>query len=181
MIKHALILVSSLIMATAANAHPHTDIKQQVLLSVGLQTTNFNIRIMPSYTGGQDIWYQIDTNKDKHISEKEAQAFAERVFDLSVMEMNGVPVKLSNRLANVPKYEDVVSGVGAIKVSANGYYDIKTDADEEHKLIIEMHFEDFSHDWHIQPFYYKKFNEAMNNKSIQRLEGGHRLELTFYK
>lgn len=179
MFSKALILIAGLVVTSQVNAHPHTDVKQQVLLSIGQQATDVNIHIMPSYTEGEDIWYHIDRNRDKQVSAIEAKAFADKVFNMSDMAVNGTQVQLHQRHAQIPSFEEVSAGVGTIKLSSRAQYELANNLEKEQQLTFEIHYEELAHDWHIQPFYFQRFNQTMGNKSIRRSNHGQHLELSF--
>ena len=63
-----------------ADAHPHQDIDQQVLLSVGTGEVTVQIRIAPSFTEGAAIFAHIDTDGDGVASESETRAFGRDVI-----------------------------------------------------------------------------------------------------
>lgn len=179
MFSKALILITGLVVTNQVYGHPHTDVKQQVLLSIGQQATDVNIHIMPSYTEGEDIWYHIDSNRDMQISAVEAESFADKVFNMSDIAINGIQIQLHQRQAQIPSFEEVSAGVGTIKLSSRARYDLDTELQKEQQLTFEIHYEEIAHNWHIQPFYFQRFNQVMGNKSIQRSNRGHRLQLNF--
>lgn len=171
------VLVITVLWCKTAYAHPHDDVVQQALLSIGMDKVILSVRIVPSHDEGAAIYAHIDTNKDGVVSTNESNAFAMAVFSKMKLSIDGKPSALKVKSTDVPNYGYVAAGLGVIEIKGNAK--IAMAADKKHKLIFETHYEMFTQEWLIQPFFYANLNNSFSGKEIQRSETGKYVEVMF--
>ena len=161
----------------SAVAHPHEDIDQQVLLSVGTGEVIVQIRISPSFTEGAAIFAHIDADADGAISEAEAEAFGAAVIADAALEVDGRRFDFNTPRVSVPALEWVAAGLGLIEVDATAAVNLT--AAERHRVDFEILYEDLAHEWFVQPFYFPELMSALPQQSIERSAAGNRVRIAF--
>ena len=162
-------LLACAAVGTAA-AHPHQDIDQQVLLSVGTGEVTIQIRIAPSFTDGAAIFAHIDTDADGAISESEADAFGAEVIANAALKVDGRRFAFNAPRVAVPALEWVAAGVGLIEVDATAA--INLTAVERHRVDFEISYDDLAHEWFVQPFYFPELMSALPSQAVERSSSG---------
>lgn len=170
------LLLAGASVGTAA-AHPHEDIDQQVLLSVGTDEVIVQIRIAPSYTDGAAIFAHIDTDADGAISESEADAFGADVIASAALKVDGRRFAFNAPRVSVPALEWVAAGIGLIEVDATAAVNLTAVA--RHRVDFEISYEDLAHEWFVQPFYFPELISALPSQSIERSASGNRVRIAF--
>jgi hypothetical protein len=158
-----------------AAAHPHKDIDQQVLVSVGTGEVIVQIRIAPSFTDGAAIFAHIDTDGDGAVSESEAAAFGADVIADALLKVDGRNFDFSAPRVSVPELEWVSAGLGLIEVDATAAVNLTAVA--PHRVDFEISYNDLAHEWFIQPFYYPELLSALPTQSIERSESRSRVRI----
>ena len=168
-------LLPACVVAGATWAHPHEDIDQQVLLSVGTGEVIVQIRIAPSYLDGAAIFAHIDADGDGLVSVSEAEDFGSDVMAHATLSVDGRRFDFDAPEVSVPAREWVAAGVGLIEIDAAAAINIA--APSRHRVVFGMGYDDFAHDWFIQPFYYRELMLALPEQSIGRSSSGDRIEI----
>lgn len=161
----------------SAQSHPHDDVEQQALLSVGLDTATLEVRIVPSFDEGAQIFDHLDLDGSGDISVDEATAFGKRVLEHAVLTVEGSPVDLGNLRVAIPDRGQVSSGLGLITVTSEGTYPALNG--ETARIAFEITYEDLSHDWFVQPFFFPDLNSALKLDDLERSSAGHHVALRF--
>ena len=117
--KGLLILPCILCFVSKTQAHPHDDVEQQALLSIGLDKAALQIKIVPSYIEGAAIYSHIDRNDDGLVSEEEAANFSSDVISKTKFQLNGNEISLSNISVSVPSKQTVSGGLAIIEINAD--------------------------------------------------------------
>jgi len=82
-------LVACLLMSFGtAGAHPHSYVDQQALVSVGSNSVDVTIRIVPSFDNGAAIFAGIDADGNGVVSQGEAAEFAATVIAKARLEVD---------------------------------------------------------------------------------------------
>ncbi|WP_133405570.1 DUF1007 family protein [Parashewanella tropica] len=170
------LLVLCLLFCCNAYSHPHTNVKQQALLSVGLDKVALTIRVVPSFDEGAEIFDTIDSNKNGVVSDKEANAFSTKVMNKVRLIQGDKRVKLNLKSVHIPSMIQVSSGLGVIELKADGKLSLKKSTTD--KVTFSVNYEDLSHDWFIQPFYFKDLTTHFKHIEINRRHHGTFLEMT---
>jgi len=161
-----------------AGAHPHNYVDQQALLSVGANTVDVNIRIVPSFENGAAIFAAIDADGNGVVSQAEAAAFAAAVVANTSLEVDGNSIALQNATATVPYIDKVAAGFGIIEVDASAWFALSGVG--EHQIAFAISYDDFSHDWQVQPFFYTDFAETISAQTVARsATGNHKVTIRF--
>lgn len=173
--RRALIVrVTGLLLACVAfgsvQAHPHKDIDQQVLLSVGPGAVTAQVRIAPSYTDGAAIFAHIDADGDGKVSASEAAAFGSAVMARASLRVDGLRFEFKSPHVAVPDREWVAAGLGLIEIDATAAINLTARA--PHKVDFAMAYDELAHDWFIQPFYYPDLLSALPAQAIERSAAG---------
>ena len=162
---------------TAAHGHPHEDVDQQVLLSVGTGEVVVQIRIAPSYTEGAAIFAHIDTDGDGAVSEAEAAAFGSAVIGQSALTVDGMGFRFNTPKVSVPDREWVSAGFGLIEIDTTAPINLTSAA--RHRLEFEIWYGELAHDWFIQPFYFPELTGIFPSQSIGRSSSGRQVRILF--
>lgn len=160
-----------------AAAHPHKDIDQQVLLSVGPGEVIVQVRIAPSFTEGAAIFAHIDADGDGAVSESEADAFGADVIANAALKVDGRRFPFNAPRVSVPALEWVAAGLGLIEVDATAAVNLT--AVERHRVDFEISYADLAHEWFVQPFYFPELMSALPSQSIERSAAGNRVRIAF--
>ncbi|MGI9250282.1 MAG: hypothetical protein ACR2PR_03685 [Pseudohongiellaceae bacterium] len=161
--------------ANTAQAHPHNDVEQQALISIGWDSLALEIRIVPSLDEGAAIYAHIDSNGDGLVSDSEAAVFGAQVLSKARLEVGGDEISLGNPNVLIPNKESVSAGLAVIKIDADASFPPITNA--RHTVAFEITYEEFSQDWFIQPFFYAPLMEQPTKPSVHRSASGHRVEI----
>jgi hypothetical protein len=159
-----------------AGAHPHEDIDQQVLLSVGTGEVTVQVRIAPSFIDGAAIFAHIDTNGDGEVSDAEAKAFGSDVIARAALRVDGQVFEFNAPRVSVPALKWVSAGFGVIEVDATAA--VKLMAVARHRVDFEISYGDLAHEWFIQPFYYRDLVSKLSSQSFERLSSGNRVVIS---
>jgi hypothetical protein len=159
-----------------AGAHPHSYVDQQALIFVGLDALDLTIRIVPSFEDGAAIFAHIDSDGNGFVSDREATAFGAAVVAKAELEVDGREVTLLNALATVPSIEQLAAGGGVIEVEAQASFALGSGG--KHRLVFGIAYEDLSHDWFIQPFFYRGLVDT-GSPVVQRTDTGNRVGIVF--
>lgn len=148
-------------------AHPHTDIDQQVALTIGADRVAVEVAIVPSIDAGSEIFDAIDIDRDGQISEVEADTFAESVLAATRLTINGVDRDVTLETTTIPEADMVRAGLGRISIRAST--DVETLRPEELTLRFQIGFDAFAHDWFVQPYFEDGWAELHNLPKVERL------------
>ena len=174
--KYLYLLVFSLISFNqSATAHPHTDIEQQVLLTLGLKQVSIRIVIMPSFDEGEAIFGHLDTDENGSISDQEAANFASQVMARSDLKINNSAINFAKAEVTVPSLAMVSAGLQAIEIVSHAK--VSFDEKLQQRISYQIDYQQLSHQWLIQPFYYPDLYKAMSLKNIQRFDNPRKLAL----
>lgn len=174
MLRYAGLLLACVV-AGAVRAHPHENIDQQVLLSVGAGEVIVQIRIAPSYIDGAAIFAHIDADGDGVVSVSEAEEFGSDVMARATLSVDGRRFDFNAPKVSIPAREWVSAGVGLIEVDATAAINIASLS--RHRIDFRIGYDEFAHDWFIQPFYYPELMHALPEQSIGRSSSGDRVEI----
>lgn len=169
--------VCLLLSVTAAGAHPHAYIDQQALISVGTNSVDVTIRILPSFTEGAAIFARIDRDGNGVVSAAEAAELATAVVATAQLEVDGQPVALRRATATVPGIDEVSAGFGVIEIAATAAFRLASSGD--HQVSFDIGFDEFSPDWQLQPFFYTDFIETMSSRTVARSDTGNGVGIRF--
>lgn len=159
-----------------AGAHPHSYVDQQALIFVGLDALDLTIRIVPSFEDGAAIFAHIDSDGNGFVSDREAATFGAAVVAKAKLEVDGRKVTLLNSITTVPSMQRVAAGGGVIEVEAQASFALGIGG--EHRLVFGIAYEDLSHDWFIQPFFYRGLVEA-SSPVVERTDASNRVGIRF--
>jgi hypothetical protein len=163
-------LLLFLFAAGSLAAHPHSNVDQQALLSIGLDHASLSIRIVPSDNEGGAILNHIDKNGDGAVSQAEAKRFGQDVVSDVQLAIDGAEVAIGRLTVLIPESTAIVSGTGMIEINAEARYNrLQSKA---HQIEFSISYEDFSHDWFIQPFFFENLPNTYANQSIMRSQDG---------
>jgi hypothetical protein len=170
-------LVVCFLIISFANAHPHSNVDQQVSLSIGIDKIAIKVFIVPSYIEGSAIFNVLDSNGDCIISKEERMRFGNNVLRRTKLLVNKRFHVFKDPIVSIPNYDQMVSGLGTIIIesSIQGNLAIYN----KHELSLNMDFDEFSHDWFIQPFLYQNFNDNFSVNSLNRTKKNSRLIMHF--
>ena len=147
-------------------AHPHTKVEQQAMLSIGLDRASLSIRIVPSYDEGAAILAYIDKNEDGVISQAEETLFGQAVLSQTRLTVDRSEVALSGLSVAIPDAAEIASGSGIIEINAEARYQKLTG--QAHSIALTVSYEDLSHDWFVQPFFYKDLHNSYPEMEVSR-------------
>ncbi|MFS4438151.1 hypothetical protein ACMA5I_08050 [Paracoccaceae bacterium GXU_MW_L88] len=171
------VLTAMLVAAPAlAAAHPHSYVDQQVQLSLGMDSAQITVVIVPSANEGEAIFAHLDRDGDGAISDAEASAFARAVLDKAALMADGETVKLENAQIAMPEADAIQGGLGPIRLRADAPLALAPDT--EHEIAFTIGYEDLSHDWFVQPYYHDDFTAAFPEPGLRRSEDGHEVVIT---
>lgn len=131
-------------------AHPHSQVDQQLLVSLGRDGAAMQILITPSASNGAEIYGQIDLDRSGEINDAEAQAFAARVASAVRVEIDQTNMAISVTRVDLPDLDSMVAATRPITLETSVTFEAL--AIEPHEIVIEMSYQDLSHDWFIQPY-----------------------------
>jgi len=122
--------------ASRASAHRLDEYLQATLISVEKDRIQGEMRLTPGVAVFPSVLRTIDTDSDGAISEREAQAYAERVLgDLSLsIDARRLPLRLVS--FKIPEIQDMKEGLGAIQIEFTA--DVARNS-LHRKLIFENH------------------------------------------
>lgn len=159
----------------AAQAHPHRYVEQQALLYVGLDSVDVTIRIVPSFVEGAAIFARIDSDGNGLVSDEEATAFGLEVLARSRLDVDGLSVPWSGVAANVPARHLIAAGSGVIEIELSAPYRLARGQD--HRIDFEVAYDELSHDWFVQPYFYESLVEATSSRTVERTDDVHRVRI----
>jgi hypothetical protein len=168
-------LLLACVAAGSADAHPHKDIDQQVLLSVGTGEVTVQIRIAPSYVDGAAIFAHIDADGDGVVSQSEARDFGSDVISNAALTVDGQRFQFNLPRVAVPALEWVSAGLGLIEVDATAAVNLT--ASLPHRVDFQIAYDDLAHEWFIQPFYYSDLMRLLPSQSFERSFSGDSVEI----
>ncbi len=159
-------------LAGAAGAHPHSYVDQQVQLSIGLDVVDVTAVIVPSSEEGAAIYARLDADGDGTVSPDEASTFGTALVKGMKLLVDGQKVELADADVAVAEAEEVRSGNGAITVTVAAPAGL--DQGAAHRILFEVTYGEFSHEWFVQPYYYPDLIEAFETPVLERSpEGRH--------
>lgn len=135
---------------TSLPAHPHATVDQQVALTLGLDRIAAEITIVPSIATGPDVLARLDTNADGVVADAEGQAFAEDVLATVNVQVANSEVALSTARISVSDTAALEAGLGRIVISAQA--NLESQLTGMADISFEIGFDDFDHDWFVQPY-----------------------------
>jgi len=136
---------------TAAAAHPNGNVDQQVALSLGLETAEVSIVILPSSWYGAALFGQVDRDRDGLASAEEGQALAQVILDQASLSIDGQPVDLSEAQAMIPSRDSLARGMQPIVVVALAQFPPISAG--THVVDFSIAYVAFGHEWSVQPHY----------------------------
>lgn len=166
-----------LTLAGTAEAHPHSYVDQQAMISVGLDAVVLTVRIVPSFEDGAAIFALIDADGNGVVSDREAAVFGAAVVKRAELEIDGRRFALRAATSTVPSKDRVSTGFGMIEVEAVA--PIALGSGSDHRLAFSIGYQEFAHDWLIQPFFYRSFVDATSMRRVERTQSGNRVAIAF--
>lgn len=155
-----------LFISLTINAHPHTKVKQQALVSIGINRLELTIRIIPSYDEGADIYRHLDTDKNGELSQAEQYSFATKLLQETAISLDTVPLNLQQLSVNTSDKNDIISGHGHIEIKASAK--LALSIKQTNRLMLAVNYEELSHHWFIQPFLYRDIKKHFTEPKIKR-------------
>lgn len=166
-----------LLCAGTADAHPHDYVDQQALISVGVNSIDLTILIAPSFADGAAIFAHIDTNGNGIVSEDEALVFGAAVVSQAELQVDGGTTALRTANVIVPDRASTSAGTGMITIEAIAAYSLPERG--HHRLHFDISYGVFSHDWFVQPFFYRDFVQATASRMVERSVAENRAGIAF--
>lgn len=166
----AVVTAAIVAVAAVAAAHPHATIDQQVQFSLGLDRAEVTVVIMPSPQDGPALFGRVDADDDGAVSEAEAQAFADAVAADLFLSVDGEAMALGPATARVAPADEVRAGIGGLSVTAEAL--LALSPDDPHVVAFAVSFEDFAHEWFVQPFYHPELTAAFGTPGLERSADG---------
>ena len=163
--------------SVVAQAHPHRYVDQQALLYVGLETVDVTIRIVPSFVEGTAIFDRIDSDGNGLVSEDEAAAFGMEILSKTRLDIDGQSIPWSSVAANVPARHLIAAGSGMIEVELSAPSSLT--GGENHVIDFQVAYDNLSHVWFLQPYYYEGLVEATSSRIVERTDDAHRIRIRF--
>ena len=148
--------------AAPVNAHPHSDMDQQVALILSQDTIDVQLIIVPSINAGPELFDHIDQDANGSIEPFEADEFAAAVLTRNTLEVDGqrTPLVLGDVTITAP--EALSAGLGKISITAQTSNLIWQEVE------LTAAFGDFSHNWQIQPYLTQDVSSATPNIRVLR-------------
>ena len=168
-LRHCILGAALALAGTPLAAHPHTDIDQQVALTIGADRVAVEVAIVPSIDAGSDIFDAIDIDRDGQISKTETDTFAESVLVATRLTINGVDRDVTLENTTIPEADMVRSGRGRISIRAGTY--VEALRPEELTVNFQIGFDAFAHDWFVQPYFEDGWAEVDNIPRVKRRHG----------
>ncbi|WP_133064551.1 hypothetical protein [Marivivens niveibacter] len=154
------------LIGTTASAHPHSDIDQQLLITLGVDDAALTYVIVPSIGSGPDFVSMIDTDTDGTISPAEADQFANAIAAATTILADDQTVELYDVFAIMPPVENIMSATAPITVKATVEMPFATSG--IHSVGVDIAFDAMSHDWFIQPFYRSDLIDLTGTPELMR-------------
>ncbi|MBY5775019.1 DUF1007 family protein [Rhizobium leguminosarum] len=161
-----ILLVATIVVPIQASAHPHHYVDQQVQLSIGLTAVELAVVIVPSRQDGAAIFSTIDGNGDGDVSEEEARTFGTNVVSATRLTIDGRTFTFALANVGIPDAKTVASGTAAIAVNASA--ELRLADREAHSVDFAITYEEFSHDWFVQPFFFPNLLGKISQLEIDR-------------
>jgi len=131
-------------------AHPHTDVDQQVALTLAADRVAAEIVIVPSIEAGPTILARIDSDADGAISGAEADAFAQDVAATLELEVAATRIFSGVTHVEVGDPDALAAGLGSIAISIVA--DVEIELPTPTRVFFSIGFNEFDHRWFIQPY-----------------------------
>ncbi|WP_162197181.1 DUF1007 family protein [Loktanella sp. S4079] len=147
-------------------AHPHTQVDQQVALTLAQDRVMVEAIIVPSIEAGADVWAMIDQNGDGQISATEVNQFAQGVIDATELLIDGAPVSLNLTAATVSEMAQTVAGLGQIVIRAST--DTGQFTAQPSNVSFAINYETIAHDWYVQPYLERHWQVTLQDLQIDR-------------
>jgi len=163
-----LVVAGLLALVSATLAHPHRYVDQQAHLSVGVDVADLTIRIVPSFEEGAEIFAHVDLDGDGTVTDEEAASFASEVVSKATLTVDSRNILFDDATAIVPDADRVAAGSAVIEVKASASFAL-TNA-KDHQVVFDITYDDFSHEWFIQPFFYANLVKATTLPRVKRSE-----------
>ena len=161
-----ILTAAAVLFGTAAYAHPHTDVDQQILMTFGVDQAALTYVIVPSISAGPDVVALIDTDQNGDISTAEADAFAADITAATVIMVNGERADIANAFAILPPVENIESATAPITIKATVPLPFAQSGDTI--VTAESTYDAISHDWFIQPFYSRELTGLTGMPTLTR-------------
>jgi hypothetical protein len=165
-IVRRLLLAATIAVPVQASAHPHHYVDQQVHLSIGMSAVELAIVIVPSGQDGAAIFSAIDSNGDGVVSDDEARTFGTDVVSATRLTIDGQPFTFILSDVGIPDGTTVLRGTAAITVNASA--ELRLADRQAHSVDFTIKYEEFSHDWFVQPFLYPNLLGKIAQLEIDR-------------
>lgn len=104
----------------SASAHRLDEYLQAARISLERTHVLLEIDLTPGASVAGDIIAQIDRDGDDRISPIEARAYAERVLQDVVVDLDGAPVAMTLEYVTAPSTDEMRHGMGALQLRAAG-------------------------------------------------------------
>ncbi|MBX4898713.1 hypothetical protein [Rhizobium bangladeshense] len=160
-----------------ASAHPHHYVDQQVHLSIGVNAVELAIVIVPSSQDGAAIFSTIDNNGDGVVSDDEGRIFATNVVSATRLTIDGQAFTFILADVGIPDETTVASGTAAITVNASA--ELRLADRQAHSVDFSITYEEFSHDWFVQPFLYPNLLGKIAQLEIDRSDRAGKVVVRF--
>jgi nickel/cobalt transporter (NicO) family protein len=130
------LLISVLLPAKEAVAHPLDEFVQNTYIDLTLDRTTLELNLTPGVLVAPEMVALIDTDGDGEISETEGEAYANDVLRDIFLEVDDEPQPLTLASSQFPTPLDISAGLGTIRlqVAAEGLADTPGDTPGEHQL-----------------------------------------------
>lgn len=161
-----LLFVAALATPVTAGAHPHQYIDQQVQLTVGLETVELTVVIVPSIQDAAAMFAHIDGDGDGAVSLTELQSFGAEVLAGAELTVDDRTLVFTQAVVAVPDAAEVATGTAAITVTAST--DVRLAERGAHRVDFVMSYGVFSHNWFVQPFFFPDLLKNTRSPSVDR-------------
>ncbi|WP_106746676.1 hypothetical protein [Yoonia maritima] len=164
-----LFLLLMLAAPIGAAAHPHADVQQQVLISIGRTEAVLTYLVVPSTEDGGHMFDHMDTDGDGTLVAVEQNAFVSMLLDQTDLVIDGKRVNLEHNSVEIPERSEMKLGTGLITVTAST--PLVLGAEVEHRVSLDVRYDSFVDGWYLQPFYFSDITEGDSLPVLNRPEG----------
>jgi hypothetical protein len=170
MIRALVASIATALFTITVIAHPHADVKQQVVVEIHEDAIMVRLVIRPSKASSSDLIGLVDLNNDKQMSDRELNRFAQTVLSEVSLISSGVRLKLDNIKASAVLPQWFAEGYGQIEINAQASVVMKRSL--PNNVTFEINYSDLSHIWQTQPYLAKLLISEDRAVQIQRQKAG---------
>ena len=138
----ALVCLLSWFLPGTASAHRLDEYLQATILSIGPQTINGSLRLVPGTAVSVQIIAGIDRNGDGVLSNDEQKRYAQRVLDDLSLSVDGRKLILNLTTTDYPTIADMRQGIGEIAIAFSA--DLEAGAAHRVLTLQNLHRRDLS-------------------------------------